>query len=159
MDMLFIFCTWHAYAKLRLHTSSTLQALAETTRALGTSLRQFVKVICSCYATKELPREEAAWVRHRAQASAQGKGTTTSDKPSSTRGRFNMNTYKLHALGDYVANIWLYGTTDSYSTQVVSYFTCWSFLTLKENCRVSLSTAVLSVSMHGQIKGSRLPNK
>lgn len=124
MNMLFIFCTWHAYAKLRLHTGSTLQALEETTRALGASLRQFVKVICSCYATKELPREEAARVRRRANASAKGKGKTTSDKPSSTRGRFNMNTYKLHALGDYVANIWLYGTTDNYSTQVVSDFTC-----------------------------------
>ncbi|KAF8225610.1 hypothetical protein L208DRAFT_1505001 [Tricholoma matsutake] len=30
-----------------------------------------------------------------------------------------MYTYKLHALGDYVANIWLYGLTDNYSTQVV----------------------------------------
>lgn len=126
MDMLFIFCTWHAYAKLRLHTASTLEVLAETTQALGASLRQFVKVICSCYATKELPREEAARVRRRANASAKGKGTTKSDsdKPSSARGRFNMNTYKLHALGDYVANIWLYGTTDSYSTQVVSCFIC-----------------------------------
>ena len=159
MDMFFIFCTWHAYAKLRLHTSSTLQALAEMTRALGASLQQFVKVICSYYATKELPREEAAQVHRRAKASAQEKETTTSDKPSSTCGRFNMNAYKLHALGDYVANIWLYGTTDSHSTQVVSYFTCLSFLILKENCRVSLSTAVLSVSMHEQIKGSHLPNK
>ena len=75
---------------------------------------------------KELPREEAARVRHRANASAKGKGkaTATSDKPNSARGRFNMSTYKLHALGDYVANIWLYGLTDNYSTQVVSYFTC-----------------------------------
>jgi hypothetical protein len=83
MEMLFIFCTWHAYAKLRLHTSSTLEALGKTTRALGASLREFVKVICSCYATKELPREEAARVRRRANASAKGKGkaTVTSDKP------------------------------------------------------------------------------
>ena len=157
--MLFIFCTWHTYAKLRLHTSSTLEALGKTMRVLGALLREFVKVICSCYAMKELPREEAARVHHRAKASAQGKRTTTSDRPSSTCACFNMNTYKLHALGNYIANIWLYGTTDIYVTQVVSYFTCWSFLTLKENCRVSLSTSVLSVSMHEQIKGSHLPNK
>jgi len=31
-----------------------------------------------------------------------------------------MSTYKLHALGDYVKSIWLYGTTDNYSTQIVS---------------------------------------
>jgi len=159
--MLFIFCTWHAYAKLRLHTSSTLEALAKTTQALGASLREFVKVICSCYATKELPREEAARVRHRANVSAKGKGKAmvTSDKPSSARGRFNMSTYKLHALGDYVANIWLYGPTDKYSTQVVSYFTCFSFLTLNKDCRVSLNIAASSVSMHKQIKSSHLPDK
>ena len=90
-------------------------------QVLGASLQEFVKVICSCYATKELPREEAARVCHRANASAKGKGkgTATSDKPSSAHASFNIYTYKLHALGNYVANIWLYGLTDNYSTQVV----------------------------------------
>jgi hypothetical protein len=32
---------------------------------------------------------------------------------------FNLNTYKIHALGDYVATIRQYGTTDSYSTEPV----------------------------------------
>jgi hypothetical protein len=32
----------------------------------------------------------------------------------------NLSTYKLHALGDYVRTIRLFGTTDSYSTQIVS---------------------------------------
>jgi hypothetical protein len=31
----------------------------------------------------------------------------------------NLNTYKLHALGDYTATIRRYGTTDSYSTEPV----------------------------------------
>ncbi|KAF8228433.1 hypothetical protein L208DRAFT_1291363, partial [Tricholoma matsutake] len=31
---------------------------------------------------------------------------------------FSLFTYKLHALGDYVRTIWLFGTTDSYSTQI-----------------------------------------
>ena len=35
---------------------------------------------------------------------------------------FNLQTYKLHALGDYVEQIRLYGTTDSYSTQPVSFY-------------------------------------
>jgi hypothetical protein len=34
----------------------------------------------------------------------------------------NLLTYKLHALGDYVRSIRLFGTTDSYSTQIVSCF-------------------------------------
>jgi hypothetical protein len=32
----------------------------------------------------------------------------------------NLNTYKIHALGDYVSAIRTYGTTDSYSTETVS---------------------------------------
>lgn len=34
----------------------------------------------------------------------------------------NLFTYKLHALGDYVRTIRLFGTTDSYSTQIVCFF-------------------------------------
>ena len=33
---------------------------------------------------------------------------------------FNLNIYKFHALGDYVDMIKMFGTTDSYTTQVVS---------------------------------------
>lgn len=33
----------------------------------------------------------------------------------------NLFTYKFHALGDYVRTIRLFGTTDSYSTQIVSF--------------------------------------
>lgn len=34
----------------------------------------------------------------------------------------NLNTYKVHALGDYANTIRKYGTTDSYSTEFVSQF-------------------------------------
>lgn len=34
---------------------------------------------------------------------------------------FNFHTYKFHALGDYVASILRFGTTDSYSTEPVSH--------------------------------------
>lgn len=47
------------------------------------------------------------------------------DPQSSKAGRrpktFNLNTYKLHSLGDYVNTIRKYGTTDSYSTEPVRY--------------------------------------
>lgn len=36
----------------------------------------------------------------------------------------NLCTYKLHALGDYVQTIRLFGTTDSYSTQIVCELFC-----------------------------------
>jgi hypothetical protein len=33
---------------------------------------------------------------------------------------FNLNTYKFHSVGDYVSTIRKYGTTDSYTTEIVS---------------------------------------
>ena len=40
-------------------------------------------------------------------------------KPSWQPKDFNLNTYKLHSLGDYANTIRQYGMTDSYSTQLV----------------------------------------
>lgn len=41
-------------------------------------------------------------------------------KPKPKPKTLNLFTYKFHALGDYVRTIRLFGTTDSYSTQIVS---------------------------------------
>ena len=40
--------------------------------------------------------------------------------PSRKIKSINLATYKMHALGDYVDTIKMYGTTDSYSTEIVS---------------------------------------
>jgi hypothetical protein len=62
----------------------------------------------------ELPREIAA--RQKKSSNSAGAGTG----PSGARPKaFNMQTYKLHALGDYVSSIKMFGTTDSYTTQIV----------------------------------------
>ncbi|PPQ66257.1 hypothetical protein CVT24_007275 [Panaeolus cyanescens] len=134
LSLIFVLSTWHALAKLRLHTSSTLAALKAQTRELGFALRRFVKDVCPAYDAKDLPREEAA--RARRQANKAKKGTTasskTSKKPSQRKNTrtnnesedekakktLNLFTYKLHALGDYVDTIWRYGPSDNYSTQV-----------------------------------------
>ena len=100
-----------------------LASLEETTKALGQVLWRFVTELCKSYATKELPTEEATRTRRKARKIAKGKGTKPSGSVGATSTFFNMCTYKLHALGDYVATIWRYGTTDNYSTQVVSNFT------------------------------------
>jgi len=168
MDLLFVLCTWHACAKLRLHTSSTLQILKNTTKALGKQMRYWVKKTCSAFETRRLPKEESARDRRKAASkrkpSEKGKSTTSTSERGTTGGRgrrrgrpagplkgrsaaaaskvpkastskkkssgsrtsgiralFSMCTYKLHALGDYVAAIARYGTTDNYSTQVVSH--------------------------------------
>ncbi|KAF9544902.1 hypothetical protein CPC08DRAFT_618840, partial [Agrocybe pediades] len=112
LDLLFELATWHALAKLRLHTTSTLAALKASTKALGKALRKFLSVMCNAYDTRELPREEAA--RARRAASSKGKGKATSS--DRLKKKFNMNTYKTNALGDYPPAIQMFGTSENYST-------------------------------------------
>ncbi len=137
LDLLFTLATWHGLAKLRLHTESTLKVFEECTRNLGTILRRFSASVCSQFATKELPREEAARGRRTAAKLTQsmgkkGKGRAHANQPPSEGSTpsgpklkmFSLSTYKLHALGDYPKMIWTFGTTDSYSTQTVSSASC-----------------------------------
>lgn len=64
MDLLFNFAMWHAYAKLRLHSDTTLALFDDALRSLGFLLRLFKSKVCSMYATQELPSEDAAGRRH-----------------------------------------------------------------------------------------------
>ena len=165
LDLLFLLATWHALAKLRMHTDTTVQALRDVTRALGVGMRRFKAHVCAHFATKELPREEAARGRRTAalagrggaaargrgrgaargrgrgggggrggrpaavaentQAIEQPTGQTASSATAETTGprgkQFNLCTYKYHALADYPDCIEMFGTSDNYSTQVVSF--------------------------------------
>lgn len=109
--------------------------------------------VCSAYYTVDLPQEEAARGRRtaakKAQASARTESTRSSrpTETSTSEGRdsqtnvqqkkaqksqkeriFNPNFYKLHALGHYPDAIREYGTTDSYSTQLVCHFSLFNFV-------------------------------
>jgi len=118
MDLLFALATWHAYAKLRLHTDSTLALFETATSILGEQLRCFVEVTCAAYKTTETPSEVTARARCNAkQAGNSGSGTGAQQKD------LNLSTYKLHALGHYPDTICRFGTTESYSTQTVSLYT------------------------------------
>jgi hypothetical protein len=76
--------------------------------------------------TVELPGETAA---RRRRSLAAGEDTLTKAKQRGPLKRtLNLNTYKFHALGDYVQTIRLFGTVDSYSTQLVRVF--FTFLRL-----------------------------
>ena len=86
-----------------MHTDSTLDILEAVTREFGRLMRQFRDKTSDEFHTVELPCETGT-----------KKGGGRSSKKT-----LNLNTYKFHALGDYVATIRLFGTTDSYSTQVV----------------------------------------
>jgi hypothetical protein len=49
------------------------------------------------------------------------------------RRKFNMQTYKYHALGDYATSIRLQGPLDGYSSQLVSYPILFCVCTLISN--------------------------
>jgi len=121
LDLLFELETWHAFGKLRMHTETTLFDFNNCTTRLGKAFRKFSQDCCSKFTTYDLPRETAARARRRgAQAAKTGATSNTASKGHQPR-TFNLSTYKLHALGDYVNAIREFGTTDNYSTQVVSF--------------------------------------
>jgi len=74
MKLLYRTAEWHALAKLRMHTDSTLTLLEELTTEFGKLMRQFRDLTCSQFATIELPREAAA--RTRVQTSKSGQTGT-----------------------------------------------------------------------------------
>lgn len=108
LRLLYKAAEWHALAKLRMHTDSTLCHLEAVTREFGRLMRQFRDKTSDEFDTKELPRKTRKGGARKAGAHPPKKK------------KLNLNTYKFHSLGDYVSTIRLFGTTDSYSTQVVS---------------------------------------
>ena len=100
-----------------MHNDITLLILDNETTIIGRLLRTFKANICTQFRTKELKREAEA--QQRLKAAKDNQGGQSSSPKRKPRG-FNLNTYKIHALGDYVEAIKTYGTTDSYSTEPVS---------------------------------------
>jgi hypothetical protein len=154
LDLLFTLATWHGYAKLRIHTETTLTFFDNITAVLGRMLRHFVRVTCQNFDTQELPREEAARGQRKAARAAKkgvdkGKEKAGVDKEKEKavnpqrRKVLNLLTYKVHALGDYVKAIWRFGTTDNYSTQVVS-------------TNIFLGLDVLDILIQGELEHRRV---
>ena len=111
-----------------MHTDATLDILSDITTSLGDSLREFEEKTCSLFETRELERERAARQRRREKITARhDAGPLPGDNVRKPK-RLNLNTYKMHALGDYVSTVCHFGTTDSYSTQPVR-LTHWQLLT------------------------------
>ena len=126
--MLFTCAYWHALAKLCMHMDETLALLDTVTKLFGKRLRHFQQKTCSAFDTRELKRE--ADHRHRRGLKNSASNSTPAVSTSTRRQRaFNLQTYKLHALGDYATSICKYGTTDSYSTESVSTSTQIGLLT------------------------------
>lgn len=116
-SLLYRFAQWHVLAKLRIHSDSTLTFLEATFKKLSQKLRKFQRDTCSAFDTVELPKEKAA--RHRKLAQRSETNTTRSESSGARLKSFNLSTYKFHAMGDYVRTIRLFGSTDSFTTQIV----------------------------------------
>ena len=106
-DLLFTLAFWHGYAKLRLHSDSSVHVLKAATSVFGDLIREFKNAVCPHYKTRLTAREQQARDRRK--------------KTSSTAAEyvFNISTYKLHAMGDYALSIVDVGTTDNYNAQNV----------------------------------------
>jgi hypothetical protein len=163
LDLLFSLSTWHSLAKLRLHTDSTLDLLDSATQLLGNQLRIFKARTCTFYQTRELPSE----VRKRQRKAIQKSKVIEPDASVPTaiglvhigsrqmpkQKEFNINTFKVHALGHYTSFIRQCGTTDSYSTQPVEHsylYTCSRLLLITITGRIGASQIEELLCSHKQ---------
>jgi hypothetical protein len=122
LRLLFTCAHWHGLAKLRLHTDHTLKILDDITIHIGIQFRAFTDKTCPAFDTRELAREKRAR-EHRQQKKAKDSNSISGSAPGPSQSRakkLNIQIYKFHALGDYASTICMYGTTDSYSTELVS---------------------------------------
>ncbi|KAG8728066.1 hypothetical protein FRC10_005364, partial [Ceratobasidium sp. 414] len=126
LTLLYVLAQWHGLAKLRRHTSATVAALQRTTTRLGHELREFHRYTSELdvyETTKErVARQQRVRkkARPRAALAANLEGVdsdTEAPELGRQRKEFNLETIKLHALGDHPETITHIGTTDSVSTQ------------------------------------------
>ena len=114
MKLLFRTAEWHGLAKLRMHTEATLAWLEQVTTDLGHLMWDFQDKTWAEFNTTKLACKVEAWNR----CNAQKKSTKTPNQSHKVK-NLNLLTYKFHALGDYVSMICMFGTTNSFSTQLV----------------------------------------
>ncbi|KAG9074741.1 hypothetical protein FRC06_010494, partial [Ceratobasidium sp. 370] len=117
-QLLFTVAHWHALAKLRVQTATTLNMLRTQTTILARRLRRFQTTIAVRYNTVETDREHTKRKRQETRRALATGGVAQSTEPHKRVVKYNLTTYKLHALGDYPDAIEQFGTTDSYSTQI-----------------------------------------
>jgi hypothetical protein len=123
MKLLYKTAEWHGFAKLRMHSESSLLHLKQLTWEFGQLMREFQKISATEFTTVELPREAEARQQQTMQLQNSTPHQSTSAAASTRKPRtLNLSTYKWHALGDYAHTVSLFGGTDSYSTQLVSLF-------------------------------------
>ncbi|KAG8767288.1 hypothetical protein FRC12_006324 [Ceratobasidium sp. 428] len=115
--LIFTFATWHALAKLRMHTEATVNALDSQTTLLGARLRQFKAFSAEAFpSVVETNKEFEARKRRETQAALKNNRLPG---PFQKQAReFSLSTPKINMLGDHPKAIRQFGSSDSYSTQI-----------------------------------------
>lgn len=147
-DLLFILAHWHGFAKLRMQSDLTLDILDQITTELGNQFRKFKINVCAAYDARELDKEVSTRSKRQTKEATRRTQAGKDKNPSKREERpdgigesiernglrrkvsFNLQTYKFHSLGDYVSCIRQFGTTDSYSTEPVSFQSSRAYLLL-----------------------------
>ncbi|RXW14382.1 hypothetical protein EST38_g11471 [Candolleomyces aberdarensis] len=117
-----LYCTaeLHAFAKMCLHTEHTIEHLSEVIKEFSKLIRKFREDVCSSCNTVKTPSELSRREQNQACQKVPGVPQETHQQDV-FHGRqpklLNLETYKFHSLGDYPAYIYLFGPTDSFSTQ------------------------------------------
>jgi hypothetical protein len=81
-------------------------------KRVGESIRWFANKVCGDIEAFETPKEAD---KRRRKAAREGSNTSKERQPK----EFGLERYKLHAIGDYVEHVQLFGTLDNYNTQPV----------------------------------------
>jgi hypothetical protein len=116
-------CVWCESKKTasKCHRTAAVQNTSESS---STNQASFDTKISPAHPTAEHCRDECV------------VGPALAGTQSSRRGQwhktFNLTTYKLHSLGDYVKTIRHYGTTDSFSTEPVHCVTIFFFIQMTD---------------------------
>ncbi len=139
LTLVYTFATWHAYAKLRMHTDSSVASFRFVTTELGSQARHFSRTTCKAYTTYELPSEYNRRAQRVAKKNAKSESIATPKNLQKERKAWNLCTYKWHSFGDYPDAVVDVGTHDSYSTLTVfsSFSVSLSHCCLNVCCRVN----------------------
>jgi len=116
LNLLFELATWHAFARLWVHTDGTLDMFQASTKSLMAAVWQFIWDTCKFYVAQELPKETAAcgWCMA-ALTAKQGSHSTKGKTSAAPKGKkLNLETYKYHTLADYPKTIRMFRTADNY---------------------------------------------
>ena len=99
---MFLLVTWHAYAKLCLHTNMTLEMMDTVCTSLCQAVRDFATITCPRYVSKELPKEAHTCIAHQTDQVNCAKSRMQKKTAGTKKKQFNMETFKLHCIPNYV---------------------------------------------------------